>query len=138
MSWGLWWRRLALGASSLLLAFTLVAPPDFVPFVQPPGWPKPTYNFRRNPQTPAGFALGRRLFYEPGLSRDNSTSCASCHAPAMAFTHGDHRVSHGVAGRLGTRNSLALVNLAWNTSFHWDGGVNNLETQAVNPPHPPE
>jgi len=112
------WRWLGLVAGSLLLAFTVAVPDDFVPFVQPKGWPKPSYDSRRNPQTPAGFALGRQLFYEPGLSRDNSTSCASCHSPAQAFTHGDHRVSHGIDGRLGSRNSLALVNLAWNTSFH--------------------
>ena len=108
-------------------------------FVQPEGWPKPVYDFARNPTTPAGFALGRALFYEPGLSRDGSTSCASCHNPAQGFTHGDHRLSHGIAGRIGTRNSLALVNLAWNPSFHWDGGVNNLEVQAVSPiTHPDE
>jgi len=132
-------RWLGLAWSGLLLAFTAAAPADFVAFVLPKGWPRPTYDFGRNPQTPAGFALGRQLFYEPGLSRDNSTSCASCHSPAMAFTHGDHRVSHGIEGRLGNRNSLALMNLAWNTSFHWDGGVNNLEMQAVNPlTHPNE
>ena len=33
----------------------------------------------------------------------------------------------------GIRNASSLINLAWNTSFHWDGGVNNLEVQAINP-----
>jgi len=102
-------------------------------FVQPLGWPAPAYRFAGNPATAAGRALGRALFYEPALSRDSSISCASCHAPAMAFAHADHRVSHGMAGRTGTRNAPGLFNLAWNTSFHWDGGVNHLETQAVNP-----
>ena len=102
-------------------------------FVRPLGWPAPTYRFEDNPATPAGRALGRTLFFDPALSRDSTISCASCHAPFMAFTHADHRVSHGIDGRLGTRNAPGLFNLAWNTSFHWDGGVNNLETQAINP-----
>lgn len=132
-----WLYGLSLGVVALLACRSL----DLATagFVQPPGWPAPTYAFARNPATPAGFALGRALFYDPALSRDGSTSCASCHAPQMAFTHGDHRVSHGIEGRLGTRNAPALMNLAWNTSFHWDGGVNNLEMQAVNPlTHPAE
>ncbi|NCA19551.1 MAG: cytochrome-c peroxidase, partial [Crocinitomicaceae bacterium] len=31
------------------------------------------------------------------------------------------------------RNSPVLINLAWNSFFHWDGGVNNLDKQAINP-----
>ena len=55
------------------------------------------------------------------------------------FTHVDHNVSHGIEGRKGTRNSPALINLAWNNSFHWDGGVNHLEVQMINPiQHPAE
>ncbi|MBO2009060.1 cytochrome-c peroxidase [Hymenobacter negativus] len=108
-------------------------------FVQPLGWPAPVYRFQDNPGTAAGRELGRRLFYEPALSRDSSISCASCHSPAMAFTHADHRVSHGMAGRLGTRNAPGLFNLAWATSFQWDGGVNHLEMQPLNPlTHPAE
>jgi len=57
----------------------------------------------------------------------------------MAFTHGDHRLSHGIGGRIGTRNSPALRNLAWHRYFHWACGENNLEVQAVNPlTHPAE
>ncbi|MFC6226012.1 cytochrome-c peroxidase [Hymenobacter artigasi] len=131
--------RWALGLSALgsVCAYNLAPEPGA--FVQPLGWPAPVYRFANNPGTAAGRELGRMLFYEPALSRDSSISCASCHAPAMAFTHADHRVSHGMAGRLGSRNAPGLFNLAWNTSFHWDGGVNHLETQAVNPlTHPNE
>jgi cytochrome c peroxidase len=42
-------------------------------------------------------------------------------------------VSIGVHGRTGTRNAPPLINLAWNTSFFWDGGVKTLEQQAVGP-----
>ena len=79
------------------------------------------------------FQLGRQLFYDPILSRDESISCASCHLQATGFTHVDHDLSHGIEGRIGKRNSMALMNLAWNTSFMWDGGVNHIELQALAP-----
>jgi len=79
------------------------------------------------------FQLGRQLFYDPILSRDQSISCASCHLQATGFTHVDHDLSHGIDGRIGKRNSMALMNLAWNTSFMWDGGVNHIELQALAP-----
>ncbi|HNP31738.1 MAG TPA: cytochrome c peroxidase [Flavobacterium sp.] len=99
----------------------------------PNGWPKPVYDFSKNPLTEEGFQLGRNLFYDPILSRDKTISCASCHLQNTGFTHIDHAVSHGIEGRLGTRNSLALINLAWSKNFMWDGGVNNLEVQPINP-----
>ena len=99
----------------------------------PQGWPKPRYDFKKNPLTEEGFQLGRNLFYDPILSRDNTISCASCHLQATGFTHIDHDLSHGIEGRIGTRNSLALINLAWSKDFMWDGGVNNLEMQPINP-----
>ncbi len=99
----------------------------------PKDWPKPVYNFKDNPLTEEGFQLGRNLFYDPILSRDKTISCASCHLQQTGFTHVDHNVSHGIEGRIGTRNSLALINLAWSKNFMWDGGVNNLEVQPINP-----
>ncbi len=96
----------------------------------PKGWPKPFYN---KPITTSGFELGKKLFYDPNLSRDGTISCANCHLSFTGFTHVDHKVSHGIEGRVGTRNAPALINLAWNSSFHWDGGVNHLEMQALNP-----
>jgi cytochrome c peroxidase len=45
----------------------------------------------------------------------------------------DHGLSHGINGLKGKRNSLSLFNLAWNTSFMWDGGINNLEVQPLGP-----
>jgi len=36
-------------------------------------------------------------------------------------------------GLSGARNAPVLVNLAWNTSFFWDGGVKTLEQQAIGP-----
>ena len=99
----------------------------------PKNWPKPVYDFKNNPLTEEGFLLGRKLFYDPILSKDNTISCASCHLQATGFTHVDHDLSHGIEGKIGTRNSLTLQNLAWSKTFMWDGGVNHLDVQALAP-----
>ncbi len=104
-----------------------------MPLVIPQGWPKPTYDFSKNPLTKEGFELGRQLFYDPILSRDNTISCASCHLQATGFTHVDHALSHGIDGKIGTRNSMTLMNLAWSKNFMWDGSVNHLDMQPLGP-----
>lgn len=118
------------GVLGLLFAFTIT---DEIKFIVPAKWPKPVYNFSKNPLTTDGFKLGRKLFFDPVLSRDSSTSCSSCHLQFSGFTHVDHGLSHGINGLKGTRNSSSIFNMAWSTSFMWDGGVNNLEVQPVNP-----
>jgi len=99
----------------------------------PKGFPKPLYNFENNKLTPEVFILGRKLFYDPILSKDYSTSCASCHMRIAAFAHIDHPLSHGIRGLIGKRNVPALQNLIWKDAFMLDGGVNNLEVQPVSP-----
>ena len=106
---------------------------DTVSFFIPEGWPQPVYDFEKNPLTINGIALGRKLFYETILSRDSSTSCASCHLSYTSFTHIDHKVSHGIHDRLGTRNSLSIMNVAWQKIFMWDGGVTHLDVQPLAP-----
>ena len=59
-------------------------------------------NFPPTPETEEG--LGKRLFFDPLLSRDHSISCASCHRPEFAFAD-TSRFSLGVDGQLGTRNT---------------------------------
>ena len=87
-----------------------------------------------NPQTVEGVALGRKLFFAPILSADNSQACADCHSPENAFTDID-RFSEGIDGILGIRNSMPLFNLAWNydENFFWDGRSFSLEKQAIEP-----
>jgi cytochrome c peroxidase len=105
----------------------------------PVGWPEPSYDVKRNPLSKEGFELGRKLFYDPSLSLDSTVSCASCHLQYTGFAHVDHNVSHGIKGRKGNRNAPGLMNLAWNKTFHWDGGVLYLDAQALNPiEHPAE
>lgn len=104
-----------------------------IEFKIPKDWPLPVYNFQNNPLTKEGFKLGRKLFFEVKLSSDNKISCGSCHQPFAAFAQIEHDVSHGVDERIGTRNSPALFNLNWHTSFFWDGGVNHIELQPFGP-----
>lgn len=115
---------------SLAFAKKMTTP---IVFEIPKGWPKPHYDFSQNPITEEGFQLGRHLFYDPILSRDSTISCSSCHLQATGFTHVDHGLSHGIDGKIGTRNSMALINLAWTKDFLWDGGVNHLDVQPLNP-----
>jgi len=105
----------------------------------PEGFPKPKYDFNQNRITPEGFVLGRKLFYDPILSLDSSTSCASCHQHFAAFGHIDHKLSHGINARIGKRNVPSLQNLIWQNSFMWDGGVNQLDVFPISPiTHPSE
>lgn len=93
---------------------------------------KPVYDLQSNPITKTGFELGRKLFYDPILSRDNTIACGSCHNQSAAMTHHGHDVSHGIDDRLGKRNSLPVQNLLWQRNFFWDGGVHNMELIPLN------
>ncbi|MDF1701134.1 MAG: cytochrome c peroxidase [Planctomycetota bacterium] len=69
--------------------------------------------------------LGRRLFYEPALSRSGQRSCASCHAPEHGFSDPDI-VSHDDQGTT-RRHSQTIVDSKWNPSAHWDGEFASVE-----------
>lgn len=105
----------------------------FSRFEVPANFPQPVYNVANNEVTEAGFTLGRKLFYEPRLSRNNTISCGSCHIQTSAFTQHGHDVSHGIDDLLGTRNSPPIMNLAWSPAYMWDGGVFNLDLQPIAP-----
>ena len=99
----------------------------------PSNFPTPTYDLSKNPLTEEGFALGRKLFYDPLLSKDGTISCASCHQQDAGFVQADHDLSHGVEDRLGKRNALPIFNALFRKSFFWDGGVPKLDFVPVNP-----
>lgn len=122
---------------SFILAFCIKEINEPVPFTYPKTWPKPVYDFSKNPLRKETIALGRKLFYEPLLSGNNTISCSSCHLSFTAFTHVDHARSHGINDSIGSRNSPALMNLAWSRLFMWDGAVNHLDVQALAPIHHP-
>ena len=99
--------------------YELEIPEAFPPMAVPPD----------NPMTEEGVALGRRLFFDPILSSDGTTSCASCHRPEFAFSDPEP-VSSGVAGST-RRNSMGLANAGWSPSLFWDGRAASLEEQAL-------
>jgi cytochrome c peroxidase len=85
-----------------------------------------------NPPTAQTIALGRRLFYDTRLSKDDSISCASCHNPTRAFSD-DIALPKGVGGITGIRNAPTLLNSAYSTTQFWDGRAPSLEEQSAGP-----
>jgi len=84
---------------------------------------------RDNPMSPAKVELGRLLFFDPRLSGDASTSCASCHNPEAGWGDGSD-VSRGYPGTQHWRNSQTVLNAAHYTKLFWAGEVTSLEGQA--------
>jgi cytochrome c peroxidase len=85
-----------------------------------------------NAFTPERWALGKKLFYDPILSIDGSTSCASCHHPALAFAD-TLPTSPGAFSRPGTRNAPSLANVAYQPYYLREGSVPTLEMQVLVP-----
>ena len=86
-----------------------------------------------NPMTVDGVELGRHLFYDNILSRDNTMSCSSCHLPQGSFTD-NLPVSPGVDGIAGSRSSMSLLNVGfYDNGLFWDGRSKTLEEQALLP-----
>ena len=104
-----------------------------IEFIQPANFPELVYNFKNNELTENGFQLGKKLFYEGRLSSDGIVSCGFCHIQEDAFTHHGHTFSHGVGESIGTRNTPALQNLGFQTSFMFDGVVEHLDLQSIIP-----
>lgn len=102
--------------------YTLVIPQGLPPMNIP----------SNNPLTVEGIALGKRLFYDPILSANNTQSCASCHLQETGFSE-TTQYSTGIDGIQGERNAMPLINLGWQTKFFWDGGANGLESQVIGP-----
>lgn len=84
-----------------------------------------------NPLTEEGIELGRKLFFDPILSIDSTVACATCHAPASAFSD-PLAFSQGVSG-LTTRNSMPIINIGWMESLFWDGRAKGVEDQVLHP-----
>ena len=85
-----------------------------------------------NPNNAAAASLGERLFFDPILSVDSSISCGSCHKPELGFATND-KVTPGVDGVLGKRNSPSLLNVGFQPYFMREGGVPSLEMQVLVP-----
>lgn len=97
-----------------------------------PGFPVPTVPVD-NPMTLEKIELGRFLFYDKRLSGNQTQACASCHKQANAFSDDRTRVV-GSTGAEHRRNSLALVNVAYNTTLTWaHPGLETIERQLLIP-----
>ncbi|WP_457596215.1 cytochrome-c peroxidase [Hydrogenimonas sp.] len=87
---------------------------------------------KRVPVDPEKAALGKKLFFDTRLSRDNTVSCATCH---NIEDGGDDNlpVSFGIEGKTGTLNSPTVLNALFNFRQFWDGRAKDLKEQAAGP-----
>lgn len=128
----------SLGFLSLFILMAFYSLQD-LQLIYPNYFPKPVYDFKKNPLKQSTVDLGRKLFYDPVLSRDHTISCSSCHLSHQAFSHAGNHLSKGIEEGIGDRNSPAIFNLAWQKTFMWDGSVVNIDVQALAPiNHPKE
>ncbi|WP_363319886.1 cytochrome c peroxidase [Flavobacterium sp.] len=91
------------------------------------------FNTNTNPLTNKGIELGKKIFYDGRLSSDGVVSCGFCHIQENAFIHHGHTFSHGVGEGIGTRNTPAIQNMAFQSQFMWDGASAHLDLMAILP-----
>lgn len=94
-----------------------------------------------NPLTQGKIRLGKQLYFDPRLSRDETISCASCHDPAQGWSNGT-AFATGVRGQVGGRSAPTIINAAYlnagsprfsKVPQFWDGRAEDLEGQALGP-----
>ena len=90
-----------------------------------------------NPFSEEKSRLGKKLFFDARLSKSETQSCASCHAPnhgwedALALGKGHH-------GKQLRRHTPTILDLAWAPLLFWDGRAESLEEQALGPIQSPD
>lgn len=89
--------------------------------------PDPTDAGRADPKR---IELGHALFADPGLSSDGTMSCATCHDPTRAFADGKPVAEGRVPLH---RNTPSLLNVAHQRWLFWDGRIDTLWGQALEP-----
>lgn len=92
------------------------------------------------PQTNVNFVqkvdLGKKLYFDGRLSKNNAVSCAFCHNPGTGFADA-RQFSIGAFGTAGGRQAPTVYNTAYNPFQFWDGRATSLEEQAIGPIHNP-
>lgn len=83
--------------------------------------------------TQAQVDLGRKLFMDRRLSRNNTLSCAMCHVPEQGFAAVELATSIGLEGRSLRRNAPTMINIAYVGQLFHDGRSPRLESQAWEP-----
>jgi cytochrome c peroxidase len=93
---------------------------------------RPVIEGAEGPPRAARVALGRELFADKRLSREQDLACASCHSLDHYGTDGQ-ATSRGSRGRRGRRNAPSVYNAAGHLAQFWDGRTQDVETQALEP-----
>ena len=106
-------------------------------FTIPSNFPDLQQDISNNYPTKYGVELGKKLFYDARLSKDNTISCAFCHEQSSAFTHHGHDFSHGINNLIGNRNAPAVQNMAFQSEYFYDGASNSIEMLSIVPIHNP-
>jgi len=114
-------------ASSLT---TLSASEDMSKWLRPSEVPQP----KNNKLTPERIKLGKYLYFDKRLSKNDKVSCATCHSPHRGWTDMvPTSKAVGFEGRVGPRNSPVVLNSAYQKHQFWDGRARSLEQQALGP-----
>jgi cytochrome c peroxidase len=106
------------------------AVPDIGPL--PTAIPQPATNL----SYASKISLGKQLYFDGRLSKNNAISCAFCHNPVAGFAD-PNQTSIGVGGKRGGRQAPTVYNTAFNPLQFWDGRAGSLEEQAIGPIHNP-
>ncbi len=119
-------------------AAPVAAPPPAAPTIDPArlavfGTPLPQhYDSKDNPPSDEKIALGRQLYYDKRLSKNQDLSCNSCHDLANYGVDGK-KFSLGHKKQLGGRNSPSVYQAAGHIAQFWDGRAKDVEEQAGGP-----
>jgi len=93
---------------------------------------KPMRIPRDNPLTAEKIELGKQLYFDGRLSRDNTISCASCHDPEKGWSNAE-AVATGIEGQQGGRSAPTIINSGYSYFQFWDGRAQHVEGQALGP-----
>jgi cytochrome c peroxidase len=113
-------------ACPLLLPSPIRAEVDIPLGLKQPAWPED------NQYSAAKVELGKQLYFDKRLSRDDTVSCASCHDPKKGWSNGE-AFATGVRGQKGGRSAPTIINAAYFDLQFWDGRAKGLEGQALGP-----
>ena len=106
-------------------------------------WMQAQALFGRLPQTMPGgehdtaamTALGKRLYFEKGISINRTQSCNSCHPIDNNRAGADNlKTGRGAEGKFGNRNDPPTMNAGFQVAQFWDGRAGTLEEQCQGPP----
>ena len=85
--------------------------------------------------TPAMIDLGKKLYFEEGISINKTQSCNSCHPIDNNGIGADNRkTGKGATGKFGDRNDPPTMNAGFQIAQFWDGRAATLEKQSQGPP----